>query len=246
VTLRAVVVGLSSGASEAPPELVRYVCVVHRIASGAPFVAFDPTARLEADAHLAVDGERAVLHVGPLRTAAVVATRSLSIVQGFAKADKCDAIVRDATELGATALWITTMARSVARPVAAKRGAREERWRRIAAEAARQCGRGDSPRVAVCDSLDAALRELAPSVIGFVLWENAKAPLGPALVDAIRVERPLAFVVGPEGGLTDHEVATCRARGFEAYSLGPFVLRTETVVSAVLGAVRVLEGVGRA
>jgi 16S rRNA (uracil1498-N3)-methyltransferase len=50
----------------------------------------------------------------------------------------------------------------------------------------------------------------------------------------------IAFAIGPEGGLTDAEIASATARGFRPVSIGPFVLRTETVAAAVLGAVRVL------
>ena len=242
MTLRAIVRGLSEGAATAEPELVRYVCTVHRIEMGTTFVVFDPERSLEADAHLAVDGERTLLHVRHVRGATLVAARPLALVQGFAKADKCDAIVRDATELGATTVLVAAMERSVARPQGAKLGVREERWRRIAAEAARQCGRGDAPRVAAFSSLEAALADLAPDSAGFVLWERASVPLGPTLALALASMRPLAFVIGPEGGLSESEVDACRTRGFEAFSLGPFILRTETVASAVLGAVRVLEG----
>jgi 16S rRNA (uracil1498-N3)-methyltransferase len=52
----------------------------------------------------------------------------------------------------------------------------------------------------------------------------------------------VAFAVGPEGGLTAEEIAEAEGLGFVAASLGPFVLRTETVAAAALGALRVLEG----
>ena len=50
----------------------------------------------------------------------------------------------------------------------------------------------------------------------------------------------MAFAVGPEGGLTQAEVDEARVAGFAPVSLGRFVLRTETVAAAVLGAVRIL------
>lgn len=243
MTLRAIVRGLTEGSSSAAPELVQYVCTVHRLAMGTAFVAFDPDRGLEADAHLSTEGERTMLHVRAVRLGAVVATRALALVQGFAKGDKCDAIVRDATELGATVVLVAAMDRSIARPSDAKLALRQDRWRRIAGEAARQCGRGDAPRVAAFASLDAALSDLAPDTAGFVLWERATTPLGPELARALESKRPLAFVIGPEGGLAEAEVDRCRARGFEPFSLGPFILRTETVAAAVLGAVRVLDGI---
>ena len=44
----------------------------------------------------------------------------------------------------------------------------------------------------------------------------------------------LLLAVGPEGGWTDEEVALLEERGFERYSLGPRILRTDTAVVALL------------
>ncbi|MFO0672767.1 MAG: RsmE family RNA methyltransferase [Polyangiaceae bacterium] len=242
--LRAPVRGLAEGTHPAPAELVHYVCTVHRSPSG-EIVAFDPAAGTEADARVERTASGDVLHVGPLRRASVVATRRLVVVQGLAKGDKCDAIVRDAAELGATDVALTVMARSVARPLGDKLLARADRWQRIADEAARQAGRGDAPRVSVHDSLDGALTTATvdeAGLAGFVLYEGpGGAPLGPALRPALARGDGIVFVVGPEGGLAPEEVERCRAAGMRVTTLGAFVLRTETVVAAVLGAVRVLE-----
>jgi 16S rRNA (uracil1498-N3)-methyltransferase len=48
--------------------------------------------------------------------------------------------------------------------------------------------------------------------------------------------QPVVFAVGPEGGLEDAEIEIARGLGFAPVSLGPFILRTETVAAAVLGA----------
>jgi 16S rRNA (uracil1498-N3)-methyltransferase len=76
----------------------------------------------------------------------------------------------------------------------------------------------------------------------FCLFERAQAPLGPALSRALGRGAALAFAAGPEGGLADEEVERARDAGFEPVSLGDLILRTETVVTAVLGAVRILLG----
>lgn len=248
MTLRAPVRGLSEGSSAASEELVRYVCKVHRLALGQPFVAFDPTCGMEADARLHEGpGERGasrsahVLEVGPLRASPIVARVPLVVIQAFAKGDKCDAVVRDATELGASAVILTATERTVAKPPPSKMDAREQRFRRIADEAARQSGRGDAPRIAIAPDLASALSEVPPGTAGFVLWEQATTPLGPPLLAALGAQQPIAFVIGPEGGLSEAEVAAAQVNGFEAVSLGPFILRTETAAAAVLGALRVMQ-----
>ena len=146
---------------------------------------------------------------------------------GARKGDKADAIVRDATELGATRIVFVQTARIVARPPAS----RVERWERIAREAARQCGRGDAPTIALVASWDAALDAARADTRVCLVPDGA--PLRGVLE---RARGSLAFAVGPEGGLTDAEVAAAAARGFLSCRLGEFVMRTETVAAAALGA----------
>ena len=217
-----------------------YLTRVLRLGVGTTFVAFDPARAIEADATvILVDHTAARVRVGPLRKAGVVATREITLVQGLAKGDKCDAIVRDATELGATRCVMAITARSVVKLDPARALSKNARWTKIAREAARQCGRGDPPTIDGPLPWEEALAAVPLMATRFCLYENATARLGPALVDALAEDTRLAFAVGPEGGLTTEEVAIAEASGWLVVSLGPFILRTETVAAAVLGAVRI-------
>ena len=243
---RAAVAPLREGDVAASEALTRYLVRVLRLKSGASFVAFDPERATEADAVLeATSDGRAVLHVGPVRPAATRAAREVFLVQGLAKGDKCDAVVRDATELGATHVFIAACARSVVRLQGDRLDARLARFRRIATEAARQCGRGDPPRVELL-GWEEAIARVPRSAHRFCLHvsPHGDAPLGPPLLEALAdapagTPAPLAFAAGPEGGLTDEEVAFATEHGWAIASLGRFVLRTETAAAALLGAIRV-------
>lgn len=240
--VRAPVPGLSGGTHALPRETSHYLCRVLRLRAGDAFVAFDPhaTPRIEADAVLeTASGEAAVARFEQPRAPRVVARAPLTLVQGLAKGDKIDAVVRDATELGATRVVLAPTARAVVKLDPARAGAKLDRWRKIAEQAARQSGRADPPEVTLATSLEEALRA-GRETASFCLWERATTPLGPALTVACAEAEGLAFLVGPEGGLADEEAALAEAAGFAVTSLGPIVLRTETVAAAVLGAVRVL------
>lgn len=240
--VRAPIANLSPGQRKLSREASHYLCRVLRLREGDAFVAFDPDARIEANAVVDVaSGEGATVTLDAPHAAAVVATAPIVLVYGLAKGDKVDMVVRDATELGATRILVARTSRAVPKVDGERAGAKVERWRRIAEQAARQCGRADPPVVEGVlswrDALEAAAGE---AVARYCLWENATNPLGDKIVDDVRSGASLALAVGPEGGLTSGEVDEARGAGFQPVSIGRFVLRTETVPAVVLGAVRVL------
>ncbi len=152
------------------------------------------------------------------------------LVQGIGKGEKMDTVVRQATELGVARIVPLLAERSVVRLDAAKAAARTERWRRIAAEAAKQSQRADVP--AIDAPMDAgALPGALGDALVLVCWEDAAdAPGIGAAIEAAgpAAEGAVAVVVGPEGGLTASEVGVLADAGATVVSLGPTVLRTET------------------
>jgi 16S rRNA (uracil1498-N3)-methyltransferase len=241
--VRAAIEGLSEGERPLDAASARYVAGVLRLRAGDRFVAFDPARGIEADATVVrVDDAGVVACFEAPRAARLTADVPVAWIQGLPKGDKPDAIVRDVTELGATLFVAAATERAVVRLDAARAAQRRERWERIAREAARQSGRGDAPRVAPPCTWREALALVPSDIARFCLYERATAPLAPPLLAALEARQGLAFAVGPEGGLTDDEVAAARDAGWVVTSLGPFILRTETVAAAVLGAVRVWTG----
>ncbi|MEJ7729470.1 MAG: 16S rRNA (uracil(1498)-N(3))-methyltransferase [Polyangiaceae bacterium] len=230
--------GLGAGARALDADQARYLGRVLRLGEGEAIVAFDPEAELEADAVLRGTGSRLAVELGPPRPATRRPRRRVTLLQGTGKGDKLDAIVRDATELGAVRLVPVLTARSVARP-AAERGAR---WRRIAVEAARQCGRGDLLRVEEPLPLAEALPRFARAP-GACFAPGGEAGLG-AFVRAAAASAEVCLLVGPEGGLEAGEIEAARAAGLWVVGLGPLVLRTETVCAAARGARLALDDAG--
>ena len=80
---------------------------------------------------------------------------------------------------------------------------------------------------------------VAAGALALVLHESADQPLA---------DRPVAesesiiLVVGPEGGISDEELAALEQAGAVAVRLGPTVLRTSTAAAVGLGAIGVLTG----
>ena len=150
----------------------------------------------------------------------------LTLAQGLPKGDKLDAIVRMATELGATRVVPLVCRRSVVRMEPGRSAARRVRWERIAREAAKQCGRTSVPDVCAPAPLVRWLEDAREPGLLLCLWE-AESTLLDAVLPAECPAR-ITLVVGPEGGLAPEEVADLRAAGAVLAGLGPRILRTET------------------
>jgi len=161
----------------------------------------------------------------------------ISLLFALAKGEKGDLVVQKATELGAARLCPWSAERSVVKLDAGKGRERAGRWGRIAEAAARQCGRADVPVVEAPVALAVALAAVPAGHRVVVLHGQGGAPLAALGLD----EAPgIALVIGPEGGLTDGELAACQEAGALRGSLGPRTLRAET---AAIAAVAVLQAV---
>lgn len=235
--MRVPVLGLAAGLVVLDRDASRYVRDVRRLALGDRFVAFDPDARVEADAEIVGLELRGAVtaRLDPPRPAPLLPSRPVTLVQCVGKSDKLDAVVRDATELGATEILTARSERTVA---SRDSDAALARYRRIALEAARQCGRGDLPRIAAPQALVDVLRTIA-APIRLLLHPAAQLDLRDR-VDALPRSTAAAIVIGPEGGFSERERAWAEGAGFVPVRLGCTILRTETAATAALGALLVL------
>ena len=146
----------------------------------------------------------------------------LAVAFALTKGEKPELVVQKLTELGVDRILPVVAERSVSRPQADRARAAVERWRRIAREAARQCRRATLPVVEPI----APLAALAGHP-GLVVAERGGSR-APALGDPPGGE--ILVVVGPEGGLAEHEVESLAP--WARLDLGPHVLRAETAAIA--------------
>lgn len=169
------------------------------------------------------------------------------LVQGLAKGEKMDLIVRQAVEVGVDEIVPVLTHRSIVRLDARKSAERGERLRRIARSAAEQSHRDRVPVVLDPLPLSDALPLLAGCERVVVLWEEAEGGSIREALGGLRSEAGVrvALVVGPEGGLDALEVEQLVGGGAVVVSLGPSILRTETaaVVAASI-ALHELGGLG--
>ena len=209
---------------------------VLRLAPGERIAVVDAARDYFACEIVAFDGALPVVRIAQ-RFERADAGPSVVLVQGLAKGDKMETVVRHATELGVSAFVPLACERSVVRLDAKKAAAKAGRWRAIAKSAAMQSGQPAVPDVREPAGLREACALLADSDALLVCWEEAPGAsrLDAALDRALGGGRAaqgarVAVVVGPEGGLAEREVEAllaCNPRA-SLVSLGPSILRTET------------------
>ena len=234
--LRVPVAGLRLGSQKLDRDASHYLTHVHRTVVGAQFSAFDVESATEGVATLiGSEGACATISVENLRESSRVPRQRLILIQAFGKGSRIDGIVRDATVLDVTDVWIVSTVRSAVTGSLDTPG-RMQRWAKIAVEAARQCERGNIPKIEGIIELRSAFESLKS--FGGSKW--LLSPLtSRRFSDALAARACMdkALVIGPEGGFDPDECRMAEAEGFEAVRLGSRVLRSETAVTAALGAI---------
>jgi 16S rRNA (uracil1498-N3)-methyltransferase len=166
---------------------------------------------------------------------------AITLAQAVLKTDKMDEVVRDAVMLGVAAIQPIVSKRTEVTVAALLRGARVERWRRVALASVKQSRRAVMPEIRVPLTLETFLDE-PPAALRVMLVEPAAtADVEP--LSALQGPRPpadAAVLVGPEGGWTDTECAGARARGVRLVTLGHRTLRADAVPVAALSVLQFL------
>ena len=166
----------------------------------------------------------------------------ITLYQGLPKAEKMELIVQKAVELGAAAVVPVSMSRCVVQLNQKDGAKKQERWQRIAREACKQSGRCLQMPVEAPISFKELLRRLPGYSAAIVPWEDTRGYSLPRLREELPDLRELAVVIGPEGGMSEEEVAQMRSAGCRPVTLGPRILRTETAGLAALSALFCLYG----
>ena len=149
----------------------------------------------------------------------------VTLFVGYPKQDKLEQVIRHGVELGCTHFVPFFSRYCVAAPK--KEEQKNERYNRIAFEAAKQC------------------RSLEGYDLVLFCYELGGAPLRQLLADAQPADGQrlkIALITGAEGGFAVEEAEMAANAGVKTVGLGPRILRCETAPLAVLSAVMTLTG----
>lgn len=214
-----------------------HVVRVLRMQAGQPLILFngdghDYTAVLDKvgkrDASVRIDSAIPIASESPLH---------IILGQVISKGDRMDYAVQKSVEMGVSAIVPLVSERCDVRLKGDREDKRVRHWQQVASSAAEQCGRARVPDIAAIENLTDWLQQLPEHDLGLVLHHRTTQSL-------TSLPRPgrLIILIGPEGGLTEAEIAAAEAAGFMATTLGPRVLRTETAPVAAMAVCQWLWG----
>ena len=226
---------LSLGDHELPEAQAHYISRVLRMSEGDPVQLFDGSGQEFRASLLEVGKKRVVVQVTETFAGQVESPLQIHLGQGLSRGERMDWAIQKATELGVNEITPIFSDRCEVRLKDERADKRLQHWRQVAISACEQCGRSRVPVIhpplLLADWLKQAEADL-------------KLVLHPVAEPLVSHAKPgsLAFLIGPEGGLTDLEVDTAQAAGYHAARLGPRVLRTETAPVVALAVAQQLWG----
>lgn len=217
-----------------PEDEANHLTRVMRLGTGADIAVFDGRGREHRARVVSAARGRVQVEVGAPITPAPEVRVPLTLVQAVLKGDKMDAVIRDATMMGVSAIEPVITARTIAR---APRD--NQRWGRVAVASAKQCRRAVVPTIAEPRGFDDWLIASAHgSRLLLVEPAGTDLPLSSLRILEDHAPASLALIVGPEGGWTGDEQLAAERAGCIPVTLGPLTLRADAVAIAALAIAR--------
>lgn len=160
----------------------------------------------------------------------------LELAIGISRGERFEWVLQKATELGVTKITPLITERTEVKVGGDRQEKLTDRWQQIIISACEQCQRNLLPELSapihIADWLASVNSDLR-----FVLHHRDSKTL-----PADQKPQSATLLIGPEGGLSESEIALAQAKNFNALTLGPRVLRTETAPVAAISLVQYLWG----
>jgi 16S rRNA (uracil1498-N3)-methyltransferase len=205
-----------------------------RISPGDPFLVFCGDGREWRAEVVSTDGARLHANVLAIERQEAAPPLVVEVWLAVVRAARMDWAIEKCVEAGADV--IRPMVTEFCQRGDAASPAKQERWRRLVIEAAEQSGRLTLPPV----EPPVAFARLLGQVRGTLLVADRSGRPWVEAAALLPSSGHVAIVIGPEGGLSEQEVAGATAHAGIIVSLGPNILRTETAAPVAVALIRSL------
>lgn len=226
---------LGLGEHVLPEQTAHYVTRVLRMDAGAELQLFDGSGQEFAATLVQSSKKSATVQVTEQLEGLAESPLRIHLGQAVSKGDRMDWAIQKATELGVTEITPLLTEHGEVRLNEERAQKRQEHWQQVAISACEQSGRSHVPVIHPIQKLNTWMTQPHEG-LKLVLHPYAKA------LSEYAPTQQLTVLIGPEGGLSENEVEAALTQGFNAVSLGPRILRTETAPVAVLAIAQHLWG----
>lgn len=167
--------------------------------------------------------------VGEVPPAAPESGLNLTFATAILKGEKSDLVIQKATELGVSKLTPLVTKRCEVRIKNYEN--RVQRWRKIAFEATKQCGRAKLMNIeepAEFSAFITDLKALPNGEVRILFAEENGQPL--SVSNPIR---QMTALIGPEGGWENSEIELASKAGFQIVTFGGRIMKADTAAIAI-------------
>ena len=155
----------------------------------------------------------------------------IHLVQGISRGERMDFVVQKATELGVNRITPVLTHHGMVKLDQKRADKRRQHWQHVAESACEQSGRTQPPRIDEPLALNSWFGDRDPAGKMEVVLQAAATS---SLASLSAPTAGLCLLVGPEGGFSEREYEDAEIAGFQAASVGPRILRTETAALAAV------------
>lgn len=151
----------------------------------------------------------------------------ITLAQALPKGNKMDYIIQKCTELGIETIIPLLTARTIITLDEKKKLSRQDRWRKIAREASKQCGRVALPQIGEPKRFEEVLTSVKDFDLSIIPCLEGKRKDLKSLLRGNKSDGVIVFI-GPEGDFTTEEIRMAEKAGCIPVSLGPMILKSDT------------------
>ena len=206
-----------------------HILGVMRLGEGDSVVLFDGEGTEYAGTIKTADekAKRVTVDIVETRRVPAESLVMVTLAQAIPKKAKMDYIVEKATELGVSRIVPMVTDRTIVKPAEDASKKMAGRWKKIAVEASKQCGRTSIPEVDVITRFRDVVSSFGKyDMVLFAYLGERTVPIKKAI--AGHLSGKILVLIGPEGDFTPEETDMAGVDNCRFVSLGRRVLKSDT------------------
>lgn len=211
----------------------RHILNVMRLRENDKVIVFDGTGKEYTGFIKQTKPKSLTVEIISTRAPKVDTLPEITLAQAILKKEKMDYVIEKATELGVHGIIPLVSERTIVRFESDKAIDKLTRWKKIAIEAAKQCGRCDVPEIKDVQKFYNAIDNINNFDLALMGCLSEDTIAFKEAVSDFKTGKIIVFI-GPEGDFTPDEILMAKDTSCKFISLGKRILKSDTAGLFVL------------